>query len=104
MTYQLAQDEDYLKVREFRCVDNLLFDLYLRFSIKGKYVRMSCAHKKESWGLVIRSSALAKSLLSIYELNWQQGTDITKQMVKSWGKNKILKSQLKKGYLNLDKK
>jgi len=95
ITYQFERDPTYLDQTEFRYIDNLVFDMYLRLCIKGEFVRISCYEEDEIWGLKINSKALAKSMLAIYQLTWQQAVPITKELITKWGKNEFLASQKK---------
>ncbi len=94
ISYQFALDPNYLTNREFRFIDNPVFECFLEIVIKGDYIKMACAEGDEIWGLKIKSPALAKTLLSIYNLTWQLGTPITEEIVKSWGENGIRKAEL----------
>lgn len=97
LTYQTERDPRYLEKVEFRYIEGSFFELFLRLVIKGDHVFMACANNDEMWGVKIRSYALAKSLKSIFLLNWQIATPVTKDLVKSWGPNEFLEEQKKKG-------
>lgn len=96
MTYQYERDPKYLNKTEYRYIDKSFFEMFLRLVVKGNMVRIACANKDEMWGLKIRSEALAKSLKSIFMLNWQMATPLTEDILKSWGPNEFLKEQLKR--------
>ncbi len=96
LTYQCTRDKSYLDNQHIRVVDNPIFEIFMRLMIKGKYALITCVHEDEMWGLKVRSKALAKSLKSIYLLNWQMGTPVTKKLVKSWGKNPLVRKLKKK--------
>lgn len=99
LSYQFQRDPNYLDYREFRYIDNPIFNMYLDMGIRGNYVRISCAEGEEVWGLVIRSKALADSFKSIYEFMWQQAKPVTVELIKSFGQNEFLAAQKQKGYL-----
>ncbi|MBN1618305.1 helix-turn-helix domain-containing protein [Candidatus Dojkabacteria bacterium] len=96
ISYQWNRDPEYLIKTEIRYIDNPVFDMRLRISIKDRYVRIASADENEVWGMKICSDALATSLKSIFLLNWALAKPVTERMVRLWGKNKYLEVQNKR--------
>ncbi|KKT75671.1 MAG: Transcriptional regulator, TrmB [Microgenomates group bacterium GW2011_GWA2_44_7] len=92
-TYQYGRDPNYIKSREFRYIDDPVFDIKQRFAIKGERVLISNIEEDEMWGLVIKSPSLAKSLRSIFLMTWQIAKPVTDEVVKSWGSNEFLMAE-----------
>lgn len=96
LSYQLGRDKDYLIGRDFRVVDSPMFEMYLDLIVVEDYVKAVCAEQDEVWGLIIHSSALAKTLISIHQLQWMQATPVSRELIESWGENEFLKRQQSK--------
>ena len=96
LSYQYSRSKDYLKEREIRGVDSPIFEIYQRISLKGNWIMITCTKEDEVWGLRINSPLLAKSMYSIFQLNWQVATPITEELVKSWGEDAFAKEERKR--------
>lgn len=95
-SYQMARDERFLSFREYRYIDNPLFDLKIKLSIVGSQLRIVSVENDESWGMVVESVSLSNSLRSIFWLLWLGSLSLTKEMVGSWGKNEFYEAERKK--------
>lgn len=87
VSYQYGRDKDFLGKRDFRYIDNPIFDLHVELNIWGNIIRIFTAHKDEIWGLQINSPALAASLKSIFLVQWANAKPLTENEVLSWGTN-----------------
>ena len=87
ISYQQARNKDYVISRNLRYVDSPLFTNDLSITIQGKRCFFSCAHKEETWAMIITSQALVKFFTSIFEIQWQNAVPVTIGMVESWGSN-----------------
>lgn len=95
VTYQYGRDKQYIHDRELRYIDNALFTLKQRISVRGNILRIVCIEDGENWGLVIHSPAIVKTFSSWFVFMWQMGTPVTDSTMKRWGENEQLKVELR---------
>lgn len=96
--YQYQRNPKYLSERaEFRYLSTPLYNMRCRITLAGSFLRVSCAHQSEVWGMLINSRALTESVKSLFLLLWPQATPLTAEEVKSWGPNEYLEAEKKKG-------
>lgn len=96
LSYQYGRDKNYIKARNIRFVDNPVFELNQRISVQGTRLRIICAKDDEVWGIIINSQTLSKTIVSIFEVVWQNATNLTPEMIESWGENEFLEAEKKK--------
>lgn len=90
ISYQASLDPDYLRVRDIRFIDDSGFNAYLDLVISGDNVKITCAEGNELWGMLMNSAALAKTFISMFELNWQSATPVTNDHIELWGRDGIM--------------
>jgi len=95
LTYQVGKDNEYIKSRKIRIIDNPILNIKLRAAIQGERVRIVCSDKDEIWGLIIKSNPLSSTLQSMFNFMWQQAKPVTLNMIESWGKNEFLETEKK---------
>ena len=95
MSYQYGRDPSYIDYIEHRFIDSPIFNFKQRLSVKGSRIRITSIEEGESWGLIINSPSLAKSLESLFYILWQTATPITHELIKSWGESEYLKAERK---------
>ncbi len=98
-SYQFLRDENYIKIREIRYLENPIYDMTCRISIIGNFVRIMTSNENEAWGLIIKSKELSNTLTSLHKVLWSQATKVTEEVVKSWGRNLLYEAEVKKGLL-----
>ncbi len=96
LSYQYGRNNNYIKARNIRYVDNPVFEVHQRISVQGPRVRIICAKDDEVWGILINSQSLSKTMVAIFEVIWQNATALTSQMVESWGVNEFLEAEKRK--------
>lgn len=89
LTYQYKKDISYIKSRNLRFIDNPIYNVYARLEIIGKYLTVVCTEKEETWGLKIKSQALASTFRTFFQIQWEQAIPITEKFVKSLGRNQF---------------
>lgn len=96
MAYQYGRDRSYIKYCDYRFIDNPVWKLKQRISIKGNRIRITNVENGEVWGLIINSQSLAKSLESMFQLMWVTAVPVTDEVIRNWGENEFLKAEKKK--------
>jgi hypothetical protein len=89
VSYQYAQDKDYIKYNQFRYIEQGLEDFINRISIKNDTVRIISAEEDDIWGLKFESPSLAKSLRAMHKLMWLSAKPLTSEIVESFGVNEF---------------
>ncbi|MEI7604055.1 MAG: helix-turn-helix domain-containing protein [bacterium] len=93
VTYQYSKNSDYIKIYEFRYIDNPSFEVNEDISVQGNIIQIMSAKDDEIWGLEITSNLLAQTMISFHHLMWNMATPITEEVVKSWGSNEIIEAE-----------
>lgn len=101
LAYQHSRNADYVKLHNFRYIDNPLLAINLDISVLEDTIRCVCAEDNEAWGLIIKSEKLAKTLSSIFDVLWIQSHELTEKDITGWGKNEFFEAEKRK---NLHKK
>lgn len=96
LAYQYKRNTDYIKLHNFRSIDNPLFAIHLDISLLGDTVRIVCAQENEAWGLIIKSVQLAKTLVSMFDILWTTASVITEKDIEQWGENEFFEAEKKK--------
>lgn len=96
MTYQVDRNQEYLKHRDVRFIDNPMFTIYNDIYIKGDYIYISCAQGDEVYGLIINSKVLASTLLSFFNIAWLGAIPLTTDILGKWGKNEFSQARSEK--------
>ncbi|KKR06385.1 MAG: Transcriptional regulator, TrmB [candidate division WS6 bacterium GW2011_GWF2_39_15] len=90
LSYQYGRNPLYIENREIRYIENPVFNLSVELNIVGNVIRIACANGEENWGLSMNSISLSSTLKSIFLLEWDRGTPVTKELVESWGPNEMI--------------
>lgn len=93
LSYQHQRNKDYVRLHNFRYIDNLLFNINLDISLLEDTVRCVCAQDNEAWGLIIKSVKLITTLNSLFDMVWITGKEITEKDIKEWGKNEFFEAE-----------
>jgi len=101
LSYQHMRNHDYVKLHNFRYIDNPLLSINLDISLLEDTIRCVCTQDNEAWGLIIKSAKLAKTLESIFDILWIQSTEISEKIIEDWGENEFFEAEKDK---NLRKK
>ncbi|MBU4210113.1 helix-turn-helix domain-containing protein [Patescibacteria group bacterium] len=96
ISYQFGRDPNYIKTRQIRTIDNPIFSINQRIAIQDNRIRITTAKDSETWGLIIKSPSLAKTLASIFHILWSQAVPLTKNIIDSWGPNQFLLAEISK--------
>lgn len=96
LSYQHRRNKDYIKLHNFHYIDNPSFDIHLDISILEETIRIVCAKDAESWGLIIKSSLLAKTFRSFFDILWVGSVAVTEKLVESWGENEFFEAERRK--------
>lgn len=92
-TYHFQRDQRFLDIKDYRYLDNPLFDLKVRLLIIGNQVRIISVENDECWGLIVRSLTLATSLKSIFMVMWPAAIPLTAKIITSWGPNEFFEAE-----------
>ncbi len=101
LSYQHKRNSDYVRLHNFRYIDNPLLSINLDISLLEDTIRCVCTQANEAWGLIIKSFKLAKTLESFFDVLWIQSTEISEKNINEWGENEFFEAENKK---NLCKK
>lgn len=101
LSYQHKRNSDYVRLHNFRYIDNPLLSINLDVSLLEDTIRCVCTQDNEAWGLIIKSAKLAKTLESIFDVLWTQSTEISEKTIEEWGENAFFEAENRK---NLHKK
>ena len=93
LTYQVERNPSYLHNVQHAYLPFELGKMAVWIHIKGNRIRIVSVKGDEVWGLIIRSSNLADSLIGIHQSLWKLATPITKDLIKSWGPNEYLQAE-----------
>jgi len=93
LSYQHKRNKDYVKLHNFRSIDNPLLQINLDISLLGSTVRCVCAQDDEAWGLIIKSAQLAQTLASVFDILWIGSQKITEKDIEDWGKNEFFEAE-----------
>ena len=93
LSYQHKRNVDYVKLHNFRYIDNPLIQINLDISLLGDTVRCVCAQENEAWGLIIKSAQLAKTLASVFDILWVTAQKISEKEIEEWGKNEFFEAE-----------
>ncbi len=96
LAYQYRRNKDYIVLHNFRALDNPAFAIHLDISILADTVRAVCAQENEAWGMIVKSSQLAKTLTSVFDVLWAIATPISEKDIDSWGENEFYTEENKK--------
>lgn len=96
LAYQYRRNKDYIALHNFRAIDNPAFAIHLDISILADTVRAVCAQENEAWGMIVKSSQLAKTLASVFDVLWATAIPIAEKDIKSWGENEFYTEENKK--------
>lgn len=94
LSYQCERDPNYLEIRDFRYIEDIGLEIKSNVVIAGNYIRISTASGDESWGAIINSKALKETLMTFFNFVWIIAKPVTKDFVKSFGRNKLLEAQI----------
>lgn len=101
LAYQQNRNKDYVKLHNFRYIDNPLLSINLDISLLEDTIRCVCSQDNEAWGLIIKSEKLAKTLSSLFDVLWIQAHELTEKDIEGWGENEFFEAEKRK---NLHKK
>lgn len=101
LAYQQNRNRDYVKLHNFRYIDNPLLSINLDISLLEDTIRCVCSQDNEAWGLIIKSEKLAKTLSSLFDVLWIQAHELTEKDIEGWGTNEFFEAEKRK---NLRKK
>lgn len=90
LSYQYGRNPDYFKLREFRYLDDPVFEQFMRLSIVGDKVIGVSTEESEIWGFVFTSKVLAKTLASIFHVVWRTAKPVTTELIESFGPNPLV--------------
>jgi predicted transcriptional regulator len=93
--YQTARNPEYITLREFRYLENPVFEINQRINIKASRIIITTSHKQENWGLVISSESLAATMRSLFYMLWQTATPVNAATIKQLGKNEYFEAENK---------
>ena len=93
LSYQHKRNKDYVKLHNFRYIDNSLLHINLDISVLEDTVRTVCAQENEAWGVIIKSAQLAKTLASVFDILWIGSQKITEKDIEDWGKNEFFEAE-----------
>ena len=93
LSYQHKRNKDYVKLHNFRFIDNPLLSINLDISLLEDTVRCICAQDNEAWGLIIKSSKLTKTLESFFDIFWNTSQKITEKDIEEWGENEFFEAE-----------
>jgi predicted transcriptional regulator len=96
LSYQYRRNADYVRLHNFRYVDNPVLAIHLDISLLGDTVRAVCAQENEAWGLIVKSAQLAKTLASVFDVLWATATPVTEKDIEQWGENEFSEAEKKK--------
>lgn len=93
LSYQHRRNKDYVKLHNFRVIDNPLLTIHLDISLLQDTTRCVCAQENEAWGLVIKSAQLTKTLESLFDMVWISAEKITEKDIEGWGINEFFEAE-----------
>lgn len=93
LSYQHNRNKDYIKLHNFRFIDNPLLSINLDISLLEDTIRCICTQDNEAWGLIIKSAKLAKTLESFFDILWTSAKEITEKDIKKWGTNEFFEAE-----------
>lgn len=93
LSYQHKRNKDYVKLHNFRYIDNPLFNINLDISLIEDTIRLVCAQDNEAWGFIIKSYQLSKTLISFFDILWTQAEKITEKDILDWGQNEFFEAE-----------
>lgn len=93
LSYQHMRNSDYVKLHNFRYIDNPLLSINLDISLLQDTIRCVCTQDNEAWGLIIKSAKLSKTLESIFDILWTQSSEITEKNIEEWGENEFFEAE-----------
>jgi predicted transcriptional regulator len=93
LSYQHMRNSDYVKLHNFRYIDNPLLSINLDISLLQDTIRCVCTQDNEAWGLIIKSVKLSKTLESIFDILWTQSSEITEKNIEGWGENEFFEAE-----------
>lgn len=82
--YHYAREPEYFELIQHRYIDNDLFNLYNRIEIRDNSVYLFSTQEEEVYAIIIKSQNFARSLKSIFLLQWMSANPITKSMYEQW--------------------
>jgi len=93
LSYQHKRNKDYVKLHNFRYIDNPLLSINLDITLLEDSVRCICAQDNEAWGLIIKSPLLAKTFSSFFDILWSTSQKITEKGIEEWGENEFFEAE-----------
>lgn len=93
LSYQHKRNGDYIRLHNFRYIDNPLLSINLDISLLEDTIRCVCTQDNEAWGLIIKSAKLAKTLESIFDVLWVQSSEISEKNIEEWGENEFFEAE-----------
>lgn len=93
LSYQHNRNKDYIKLHNFRFIDNPLLSINLDISLLEDTMRCICTQDNEAWGLIIKSVKFAKTLESFFDILWTSAKEITEKDIKKWGTNEFFEAE-----------
>lgn len=93
LSYQFERNPHYLDHAQFRHLPFEMHNFNVMIRLKGDRVWIVSVKDKEVWGIKIRSSNLANSLISLHQALWKMADPVTEDMIKSWMPNQYLKAE-----------
>lgn len=93
LSYQYKRNKDYVKLHNFRYIDNPLLSINLDISLLEDTVRCICAQDNEAWGLIIKSTKFSKTLESFFDILWSTSQKITEKDIEEWGRNEFFEAE-----------
>ena len=96
LSYQVERNSHYLDHVEYRQFPFELSPMSVWLHVKGDRTRIVSIKGDEVWGLKIRSTNLAESIISIHQALWKLAIPITKDIISAWGPNEYLAAEQEK--------
>ncbi len=93
LSYQVERNPHYLDRAQFRYLPFEMQNFNVMVRLKGDRVWIVSVKDKEVWGIKIRSSNLASSLISLHQALWKMASPVTKDMIESWMPNPYLRAE-----------
>ncbi len=96
LSYQSERNPHYLDRVEFRYLPHEMQAFNVTIRLKGDRVWIYSIQNNEPYGIKIRSSNLATSLITLHQSLWKLATPITRDLISSWGPNSFLRAEKSK--------
>jgi predicted transcriptional regulator len=89
LSYQHARNADYVRLHNFRYMENPLLAIDFDLTLIGDSVRGVCAQDDEAWGFIMKSRKLSHTLQTIFDVLWTYAIPLTEKDIVEWGANEF---------------